>query len=85
MKEPLTHITVSTFSDWCENARPGDVLIYHFGHLAYDRGGLPTKTDAEAMVDAVADAAMEAYDFGRVTLTQARVNRRKFIYLAFRR
>lgn len=58
-----------SFLSAISSARRGEKVVYHTGLLLIDRHRGPTFQD----VHAVATAAWEAYEEGRVTLTQQRI------------
>ena len=63
--------------DWAEAAAPGDTYIYHQGLLAMDR-------DTDAAADSVGHLAMDLAHRGLVALTQRRLHRGGFRYIATR-
>lgn len=85
---PIPH---PTFGEWLGDAAPGDVCVYHVGHLAEDRfapvePGLLTDAQAAAAaaIDQGAAVVWAAAEAGLVLLTQARTPAGAFRYIATR-
>lgn len=77
---------VPRFSEWLEDARPGDRFAYFVGHLAEARG-VPPEQHGIAMRLALAQAAAadQAAEAGLVLLTTQRRPDGQCAYLAIRR
>lgn len=70
---------------WFQAAKPGEKLVYHTGHLAYDcspEGGW--KIEKRKSLRAAADFLMKSSDAGAVILVQRRVANKVFDYIAVR-
>lgn len=66
--------------------RPGDRIVYHRGHLAYDRGQEEQKrSDEERKVNETANIAWKLWQAGKVHLLQRRVAKDTWDYIAERR
>jgi hypothetical protein len=75
--------TIKAFRLALENAKPGQTLLYYEGDLMYDRAYNTklTKSD-KSKLNALAGAVYEAYEVGRVLLTQKRVGPHVWEYQA---
>ena len=63
----------------------GSSLIYHVGYLAKDRmGGSGGRTQQEKDAERAADIAWKLHENGSVFLTQRRLGREMFEYIATR-
>ena len=81
---PLRSLTIreGDFLKWIEQARPGDRLEYHRGHLGADReagSSLPDTMRRE--LGRIADRAMEFALEGRLHLVQERRGKEATAYL----
>lgn len=85
------HLTPLELTDWISSAHKGDRIVYHLGHLMHDKafrvslaatGGTTTITNVP--LNAIADAAFEAYKAGFIVLAQQRVAEDIYRYLAIR-
>ena len=88
-KPPIVHLSVSEIDlcAWLNQAAPGDVLEYHYGHLALDvaahGSGLSERERAE--LSRVARRAWWAAERGLVHLLQRRHKSHDYSYLAVAR
>ncbi len=64
--------------------KAGTQIIYHKGHLAYDKGvgSFDKKTPEQKEITAIGQLAYALYLEGRVSLTQRRQGPRRFDYIA---
>jgi hypothetical protein len=88
MNNPLfrTRPSEQAFSDWLENAVPGEVIEYHRGFLALDIDETASNLAPEdrLLLAATAAAAYRAADRDGVHLFQRRLASNCFSYLAVR-
>ena len=71
------------FLKWLDQARPGDRLEYHQGHLGADRAAGSSLSDTlRRELDRIADRAMEFALLGRLHLVQERRGKDATAYLA---
>lgn len=69
------------FRRWFENARAGDIVVYHIGDLAFDRlGHFPQAR----MIDEMGATAYDFYNTDECHLVQRRVGPGIFEYRAVR-
>jgi len=75
-------IRESDFLKWLDQARPGDRLEYHLGHLGADREAGSSLPDAmRRELGRIADRAMEFALLGRLHLVQERRGKEATAYL----
>lgn len=72
------------FLSWIDQAAPGERVVYHEGHLGFDRAfrisSFPEPVRGE--LDRVAGLAMTLADAGRLVLAQRRIAEDRVAYLA---
>lgn len=86
---------VEAFRKWLQSARAGSIYVYYTGMLASDRGGFilvhDERGEAEYTwvpnleIDALARAAIDAWDAGRVHLFQRKLHEDEYEYIAMKR
>lgn len=80
---PIVVDTIKAFRLALENAKPGQTLLYYEGDLMYDRAYNTKLTKADkSKLNSLAGAVYEAYEVGRVLLTQKRVGPHVWAYQA---
>ena len=81
---------VRAWLDWVGGADLPTAIIYHRGHIAFDRGVIIVDDEghekwvAAQEVDDVAELMWTAHEEGRVVLVQRRVGPRDWCYIAMR-
>jgi hypothetical protein len=80
---PIRIADIKAFRVGLDTAKPGQTLLYYEGDLMYDRAYNTklTKSD-KSKLNALAGAVYEAYEVGRVLLTQKRVGPHVWAYQA---
>lgn len=78
---PAEPLTFGTFNALVTKLVPGAQLIYHNGMIAYDRLIGPKFQQIEGL----ATAAYEAYQRGDILLTQRKIARNTYDYIATKR
>jgi len=83
MPPPIRIADIKGFRVVFDTAKPGQTLLYYEGDLMYDRAYNTklTKSD-KSKLNALAGAVYEAYEVGRVLLTQKRVGPHVWEYQA---
>lgn len=73
----------NALAHWLKTARPGDRLVYHIGHLGFDRSAASglARARRETLVR-VANRALAMAESGCLLLTQQRVAVGRIAYLA---
>jgi hypothetical protein len=68
------------------DAKPGDMLAYYRGHLAFDRDHLQSGLGEfrRLKLNHLADRVMETYERRQVLLVQRRIAKNDWLYLAIR-
>jgi hypothetical protein len=76
----------NAFVDWLVDAKPGDMLAYYRGHLAFDRDHLQSGLGEfrRLKLNHLADRVMETYERRQVLLVQRRIAKNDWLYLAIR-
>lgn len=76
----------NAFVDWLVDAKPGDMLAYYRGHLAFDRDPLQSKLGEfrRLKLNHLADRVMETCERKQVLLVQRRIGKDDWLYLAIR-
>lgn len=77
----------SEFIDWLLKSKYGDKVTYFDGYLSFSRGGIADfkkLSPVQARVAALADYVMSRCDDGYVVLTQRRLDRGRWEYIATR-
>lgn len=73
----------NTFDGWLKSASPGEHLVYHVGHLGFDRSyGSALAHTRRQSLNRVANRAMALAECGRLVLTQQRLADGCMAYLA---
>lgn len=71
------------FMQWIADAKPGETIEYHTGFLFVDRvRGIESQNISAPEIRLVADAAFDLQQRGLVELTQRRLDRYRYCYLA---
>lgn len=71
------------FVQWIGDADPGDTIEYHTGFLFVDRvRGIESQNISAPEIRLIADAAFDLQQRGIVELTQRRLDRYRYCYLA---
>lgn len=79
-------VTPDYLRNWISTAKPGWQMVYHVGHLAYDRERIiKGKSCVVEPLATVAQIAYAAYEMGYCELTQVRVSENRFTYLLTKR
>lgn len=81
-------ITAEYFNNWVRTAKPGWELVYHVGHLAFDRETVYEETGRVRRYEpqhSTGNAAYAAYEDGLVELFQKRISENRWHYIARRR
>ena len=80
---PIRVADIKVFRVALDIAKPGQIILYYEGDLMYDRAHNTklTKTD-RSNLSRLAEAVYEAYEVGRVLLTQKRVGPHNWEYQA---
>jgi hypothetical protein len=71
-------ITISEFTDWMSNSKPGDQIVYAIGMITF-------KGSASIELGIIARMAMEWSDDGRISLVQRRRGAGCYEYIAQRK
>lgn len=76
----------NAFVDWLVDAKPGDMLAYYRGHLAFDRDHLQSGLGEfrRLKLNHLADRVMETCERRQVLLVQRRFAKNDWLYLAIR-
>jgi hypothetical protein len=76
-------IDENAFDHWLTAASPGEQLVYHVGHLGFDRsGGSELEQSRRRSLNHVANRAIALAEGGRLILTQQRLDEGRMAYLA---
>lgn len=76
-------IDENAFDGWLKAASPGEHLVYHVGHLVFDRsGGSELAQSRRQTLNRVANRVMALAECGRLILTQQRLDDGRMAYLA---
>jgi hypothetical protein len=76
-------IDENAFDSWLKSASPGEHLVYHVGHLGFDRsGGSELAQSRRQSLNRVANRAIALAECGRLVLTQQRLDDGRMAYLA---
>jgi hypothetical protein len=83
MPPPIRIADIKGFRVALDIAKPGQTLLYYEGDLMYDRQYNTKLTKADkSKLNSLAGAVYEAYEVGRVLLTQKRVGPHVWLYQA---
>jgi hypothetical protein len=78
-----TPVNESSFDSWLQSATPGEHLVYHVGHLGFDRSfGSDLPRPRRQSLERVANRAMALAECGRLVLAQRRLGHGCIAYLA---
>lgn len=77
-------ITLNDVAVWFQSAKPGETLVYHTGHLAFDRSPASSGSVSERQrsLGAAADFLLKRFEAREVYLFQRRVKEKVCDYLA---
>jgi hypothetical protein len=80
---PIRIADIKAFRVALDTARPGQTLLYYEGDLMYDRQyNSKMKSTTRRDLNSLANAVYDAYEVGRVLLTQKRVGPHVWEYQA---